>query len=179
MIDKLRLLAKEHADLEQKIQTPEVLRNPKEIARIGKRISELKPLVSMLAEYEKYSSAIAFLKEAGDDPEMKTMAEEEANEARAKMPQLEERMRAFLVPKDPDDDRSVIMEVRAGTGGEEAALFAAELLKMYLRYAESRGWKTQLLDTSHGDAGGIKNATARIEGGGAYGQLKFESGGPR
>ncbi len=176
MIDKLRLLAKEYEDLQRKIQTSEVLKNPKEIARIGKRIAELESLVEMLAEYDTYSAAIAFLKEAGEDPEMMKMAEEEASAAREKMPELEERMRAFLVPKDPDDDRSVIMEVRAGTGGEEASLFAAELLKMYLRYAEMQGWKTQLLDTSHADAGGIKNATARIEGNGAYGELKFESG---
>jgi peptide chain release factor 1 len=85
-------------------------------------------------------------------------------------------MKAFLIPQDPDDDRSVILEVRAGTGGEEAALFAGELLRMYLRFAEGKDWKTQLLDKSDAEAGGVKEASARIEGVGAYGQLKFESG---
>ncbi len=176
MIEKLRLLAREYDSLQAEIRTTAVLHNPKEIARIGKRIAELRPLVTMLEAYDKCLAAVSFAEDPGDDPEMKQMAEEEAHSAKAKMPELEERMRSFLIPKDPDDERFVIVEVRAGAGGDEAALFAAELLKMYLRYAETKRWKTHLLDVSSGDAGGIKNATARIEGNGAYGMLKFESG---
>ena len=176
MIDQLRLLAKEHGDLQQKMQDPEVLSNPKEIARIGKRISDLEPLIGLLAEYDAAQGAIAFVNEAKDDPELKKMAEEEAQSAKEKLPALEEKMKTFLIPKDPDDDRSVILEVRAGTGGEEAALFAAELLRMYMRFAEENKWSTELMSKADADAGGIKEAVCRIDGVGAYGQLKFESG---
>ena len=174
MIEKLRLLADEYTALQEKMQDPEVLSNPKEIARIGKRMSDLEPLLSMINEYDEYQEAIAYAKEADD--EIRAMAEEEADAARKRLPELEEQMQVFLVPKDPDDDRSVILEVRAGTGGEEAALFAAELLRMYLRYAEEQKWTTELLNKADADAGGIKEAVCKIDGVGAYGQLKFESG---
>jgi len=158
------------------MRDPSVLANPKEIARIGRRIAELEPLEELLKEYDACTKAIAFVDETGDDAELKLLAEEEAQNARQKIPELEESMRQFLVPKDPDDDRSVILEVRAGTGGEEAALFAAELLRMYLRYAEEQHWRTELLSKADADTGGIKEAICRIDGMGAYGQLKFESG---
>ncbi len=166
----------ERKDLERMLQEPLVHKNPSELARIGKRLKELEPLQELLSEYDRCSNAIAFVKEAKGDPEMEDLAKEEAEKARVRMKALEADMQKFLVPKDPDDEKSVVLEVRAGAGGEEAALFAAELLKMYLRHSESQGWKTELLDASYGDAGGIKNATARIEGNGAYGRLKFESG---
>lgn len=176
MIETLRALAKEREDLQLHMQDPEVLRNPKEIARIGKRISELEPLVAMIQEYDACQSAIAFVAEAGEDLELKAMAEEEADEARKKLPELEEKMKKFLIPKDPDDDRSVILEVRAGTGGEEAALFAAELLRMYMRFAEENNWTVELMEKNDADSGGIKEAVCKIDGVGAYGMLKFESG---
>ncbi len=176
MIDKLRLLAKEHLDLQQKMQDPDVLSNPKEIAKIGKRMSDLEPLLTMLKEYDTCQAAVAFVKEAGDDPEMKAMAEEEANTAQQRIPALEEEMKLFLIPRDPDDDRSVILEIRAGTGGEEAALFAGELLRMYMRYAEESNWNVELMDKKDADSGGVKEAVCKIDGVGSYGQLKFESG---
>ena len=175
MIEKLRALAQEHKDLQGKMSDPDVLANPKEIARIGKRLSDLEPLIDMLTQYDTHQKAIDFAKEA-EDPELKEMAEAEADEAREALPLLEEKMRTFLIPKDPDDDRSVILEVRAGTGGEEAALFAAELLRMYMRYAEDQKWTVELLDKADADAGGIKEAVCKIDGVGAYGQLKYESG---
>ena len=176
MIDKLRALAKEYEELQGKMSDSDVLSNPKEIARIGKRMSDLEPLLAMIKEYDAAEEAIAFVKEAGDDPEMKAMAEEEAESAKKKIPELEEQMKKFLIPKDADDDRSVILEVRAGTGGEEAGLFAAELLRMYLRYAEEQGWQTELMDKKDADTGGVKEAVCKIDGVGAYGQLKYESG---
>ncbi len=176
MIEKLRLLVAEHADLQLRMSNPEVYNNPKEIARIGKRISELEPVLSLVDEYDAAQKAIAFASEVQGDVEMGPMAEEEAVAARIKLPPLEEKMRKFLIPKNPDDDRSVILEVRAGTGGEEASLFASELLRMYLRYAEERGWKSELMDKADADGGGIKEAICRIEGVGVYGELKFESG---
>lgn len=176
MIEKLRLLVAEHADLQKQMSSPEVYNNPKEIARIGKRISDLEPLTHLVEEFDAAQKAIAFAAEVSSDPEMGPMAEEEAAAARAKIPELEQQMRKFLIPRNPDDDRSVIMEVRAGTGGEEASLFAAELLRMYLRYADERGWKSELMDKADADGGGIKEAICKIDGTGVYGELKFESG---
>lgn len=155
---------------------PAVLSNPKEIARVGKRLSELRPLLALIEDFDRAQKAIAFVSEAKGDPEMEAMAEEEAAQARERLPQIEEEMRKFLIPKDPDDDKSVILEVRAGTGGEEAALFAAELMRMYLRYAEEKGWKADILDKADADSGGIKEVTCKIDGVGVYGKLKYESG---
>ena len=176
MIDKLRALAKEYEDLQQSMQDPEVLSQPKEIARVGKRISDLEPFIALLKEYDACEKAIAFVGEAGDDKELKAMAEEEAEAAKSRLPELEDEMKLFLIPKDPDDDRSVILEVRAGTGGDEAALFAGELLRMYLRFAEEQSFATELLSKTDAESGGVKEAVCKIDGAGAYGQLKFESG---
>jgi peptide chain release factor 1 len=130
----------------------------------------------MIKEYDAAKEAIKFAEEAGDDPEMKAMAEEEADIARKRIPKLEEEMKLYLIPKDPDDDRSVILEIRAGTGGDEAALFAGELLRMYLRFAEEQNWKTELMDKKDAESGGVKEAVCKIDGIGAYGMMKFESG---
>lgn len=176
MIHKLRTLAEEYRSLQEQLSDPAVFSDPKLMARIGKRRAELEPLMELLSEYDRLQEAIRFASEELGDAELKQMAEEEASAARARLPQLEEEMRSFLVPKDPDDDKNVIVEVRAGTGGDEAALFAGELLRMYIRYAEEQGWKTELLDASHSDGGGIKEASCKIDGLGAYGQLKYESG---
>ena len=176
MIEKLRSLASEINDLNMKMQDPDVLSSPKDIARIGKRISDLAPLVELLKEYDNCQSSIAFVKEAKGDPEMEALAEEEAATAKVRIAELEEEMRLFLLPKDPDDDRSVILEIRAGTGGDEAALFAGELLRMYLRFAEEQNWSTELLSKADADGGGVKDASCKIDGVGAYGLLKYESG---
>ena len=176
MIDKLRLLADEHAALQLKMQDPDIYGKPKEMARVGKRISELEPLLEMLKEYDACQAAIKFADEAGEDPELKAMADEEAEVAKQKLPKLEEDMQLFLIPKDPDDDRSVILEVRAGTGGDEAALFAGEILRMYMRYAEQNNWSLELMEKADADGGGIKEAVCKIDGVGAYGMLKYESG---
>jgi peptide chain release factor 1 len=176
MIDKLRTLAAEYDALSSKMIEPEVLSDPKQIARIGKRMKDLEPLLGMIKQYDEAQAAIKFVEEAGDDPEMKVMAEEEAEVARKRIPELEEEMKLFLIPKDPDDDRSVILEIRAGTGGDEAALFAGELLRMYLRFAEEQKWTTELMDKKDAESGGVKEAVCKIDGIGAYGMMKFESG---
>ncbi len=175
MIQKIYKLRDEYRDLEKRIQDPAVHADPKEIARIGKRMSDLEPLLPLLEEYERCERSIKDAQEL-TDPELKTLADEEAADAEKRMPELLQSMKTFLIPKDPDDSKSVIVEVRAGAGGEEASLFAAELLRMYIRYSEEQGWKTELLDTSDADGGGIKEASCRIEGRGVYGQLKYESG---
>src|SRR3989338_4650797 len=163
MIESLRAMAKEYSDLQLQLQDPNMYANPKELQRIGKRSAQLEPLISLLEEYDACQEAIAEAKSI-TDTDLKALAEEEAATARERLPKLEEEMRAFLIPRDPNDDKSVIIEVRAGAGGDEAALFASELVRMYLRYAEERGWKTELLDKSDSDAGGIKEVSARIEG---------------
>ena len=176
MLDKVRASIAEYDELQQKMQDPSVYGDSKEITRISRRIKQLKPLFETYQEYLKCERAVADVATVKDDPELLALAEEDAASARSRMPELLEKMKRLLIPKNPDDERSVILEVRAGTGGEEAALFAAEQLKMYLRYAEGRGWKAELIDTSVADAGGIKEASARIQGEGAYGALKYESG---
>jgi len=176
MIEKLRALADEYRELQRRIQAPEVLSDPKQIAEIGKKISDLEPLIGQLKEYDQCQAALTNVAEVASDPELKALAEEEAAQAKERIPQLEEEMKKFLIPRDPDDGKNVILEVRAGTGGEEAALFAAELLRMYIRYAEEHGWKTELLNKADADGGGIKEAVCGIQGSGAYGRLKFESG---
>ena len=176
MIEKLRAMAKEYESLQKQIQDPEVLSDPKKIATIGKKLSDLQPLIGLLKEYDKCREAIKSVEEVKDDPELKALAEEEAEVASGRLVELEADMKAFLIPRDPDDDKNVILEVRAGTGGEEAALFGAELMRMYLRFAEEQGWKTNILSKADADGGGIKEVICKIEGDGAYGKLKFESG---
>jgi len=176
MIEQLKALAEEFQALQQKMQDPEVLSDPKQIASIGKRISDLEPAIKLLGEYEELQKTINAVEEVKDDPELKELAEEEAQEAKQKIPQLEEEIKKFLVPKDPDDEKNVILEVRAGTGGDEAALFGGELLRMYLRFSEEQGWKTELMSKADAEGGGIKEAICKIDGVGAYGKLKFESG---
>lgn len=176
MIDKIRALVAEYESLQKKMEDPAVYGDQKEVARIGKRLRELEPLLPLAKEYDQAEKSIAEGKSLASDPDLGPLAQEEADKAQLRLPELEEAMRMFLIPKDQDDEKSVILEVRAGTGGEEAALFAAEQLRMYLRYAESKKWATEFLRKSDSDAGGIKEAVVRIEGNGAYGDLKFESG---
>src|SRR3989344_2136525 len=176
MQNRARILMAEHAHLQEQLMDPAVSDHPMELKRIGKRLSELSEILPTIEEYLCAWSAIDEVALHKHDPELLALAEEEAEEARKKILVLEESIKAFLVPKDVDDDRPAIIEVRAGTGGEEAALFAAELIRMYIRFAEDQGWKTELMSKSDADAGGIKEAIIRIPNGGGYGELKFESG---
>lgn len=176
MIDKARAAVKELQSVRKKMEDPAVYGDRKELTTLSRRMKQLEPLEQALKEYDRLDRAMRDEAEFAGDPELRVMAEEEAEKARQHLPAVEDRIKRLLIPRNPDDEKSVILEVRAGTGGEEAALFAAEQLKMYLRYAESRGWKTELLDVSHADGGGVKEAGARIEGDGVYGDLKFESG---
>lgn len=172
--DTLAALVQEHSLLQLQMSDVAVLSNPKELARIGKRLAALAPLPDLLLEYDRLTEALQLPKQS--DMDLETLAQAEREDAQEKLPALEAQLKKFLLPPDPDDDRGVILEVRAGAGGEEAALFAAELLRMYIRFAESQGWKTELLDRSDADGGGIKEASCRIEGAMVYGALKYESG---
>ncbi len=176
MKDKLQPLVDEYMTLQQSLQEPDVYSQPAEVARIGKRMSELETAVDLHAELVSAQQSLVDALDAKSDPSMAEIALAQEREAREKLDALDERIKHILTPRDPLDQKDVILEVRAGTGGEEASLFAAELLRMYLRYAERKGWKTTLLDRSDADQGGIKEAIVRVDGSDVYGHLKFEGG---
>lgn len=176
MNDKLRPLVDEHAALQRSLQDPAVYSNPAEVARIGKRLAELEPAVDVHAKLVSMQQSLLDALDAKNDPSMADIAAEQEQQAKARIAELEVLARELLTPKDPLDSKDAILEVRAGTGGEEASLFAAELVRMYLRYAERKGWKATLLDRSDADQGGIKEAVLRIDGPDAYGHLRYEGG---
>jgi len=178
MLEKLDQVAKRHEELQQLLADPAVVTNPRLLQQYARELVGLEELV---ATYRAYQETMRHLAEAEDlagdeDQELATLAREEADLLRKRLPELQERLRRLLLPKDPNDERSVILEIRAGTGGEEAALFAGDLFRMYTRYAEAQGWKTELMSTHLNDLGGFKEVIFEIQGEGAYSRLKYESG---
>ena len=179
MLERLEKMAKKHQDLLAQQADPVVAVDPNKSRVVAQKLAELEPVVSAYREYRKISSELEGAREIvdeADDDEMRQMAEAEADELNDRLTEIEERLKLLLLPADPNDRRNIVLEIRAGTGGGEAALFAAELLRMYGRYAESRRWKMSLIDSSETGLGGIKEAVAVIEGDGAYSRLKYESG---
>jgi peptide chain release factor 1 len=150
--------------------------SPAEIATISREYSALKPVVDDIAAYNAALNDLAEAEAMLADPEMRALAEEEIPALKARIPQMEQALRLALLPKDAADARPAILEIRPGTGGDEAALFAADLLRMYQRYAETQGWRFEILEQQDSDLGGIKEVSAHIEGEGAFAKLKFESG---
>ena len=149
---------------------------PAEIAALGREYAELRPVVAGIAEHARALDDLAAAQAMRSDPEMRALAEEEMARLGAALPALEERLRLALLPKDAADERSAILEIRAGTGGEEAALFAADLMRMYQRYAEAKGWRFEIMEMTETDLGGLRELVARIDGEGVFARLKFESG---
>lgn len=149
---------------------------PAEIARISREYSELKPVVGEILAYNQARDDLHEAEGWLADPEMRDLAEEELPRLKARIPEMEHALRLALLPKDAADARPAILEIRPGTGGEEAALFAGDLLRMYQRYAETKGWRFELMDYAATELGGVKEAVARIEGEGVFARLKFESG---
>ncbi|MFC3060425.1 peptide chain release factor 1 [Paenirhodobacter populi] len=149
---------------------------PAEIAALSREYSELKPVVDQIAAYRQALDDLAEAEGWLHDPEMKDLAEEELPRLKARIPEMEQALRLALLPKDAADARPAILEIRPGTGGDEAALFAGDLLRMYQRYAETMGWRFELLDLTPSELGGVKEVTARIEGEGVFARLKYESG---
>ncbi len=147
-----------------------------DIAALAKEYSDLRPVVEQMEAYTRLVDDIAEAEEMLLDPEMKALAEEELPELRAALPGAEEALQVSLLPKDTADARPAMLEIRPGTGGDEAALFAGDLLRMYLRYAEAQGWKVDIIDEAATELGGIKEVTAHITGVGVFGRMKFESG---
>jgi peptide chain release factor 1 len=178
MIDRLAELEARYEEISSLLSTPEAAADPARLADLGRELSRLEPLVSGLREWRSLQAELHEARAMGDDPdeEIRTMAREEVERLSGQASALESDLRLRLVPTDPNDERNVIVEVRAGTGGEEAALFAADLFRMYARYAERRRWKLEVMTTSESDSGGFKEIIAEIRGDAAFSRLKFESG---
>ena len=168
-----------HASLEAALADPGVSRDPGRLRDLAKEHARLAPVVEAAARWEAIAGRLeedrAILAES-DDPDLRELARAEIAELETEALEREEHLRRLLVPRDPIDDKDAVLEVRAGTGGEEAALFAGELLRMYARYAERRGWTVELIDVSESDTGGVREAIAMVHGPGAYGMLRHESG---
>lgn len=179
MLDKLRILKNQYDQLQRRMEEPETYSDPALYARCEREARELAPIVEAYCEYERAEVDMRAALELMDDAEMRELAQEEYAEAKARMAELSEKMKLLLLPKDPNDAKNVIMEIRGGVGGEEGMLFAADLFRMYSMYAESRGWRIEIANINETELGGIKEISFVVEGEGAYSRLKFEAGGHR
>lgn len=179
MLDKLRILKNQYEQLQRRMEEPETYSNPALYARCEREARELAPIVEAYCEYERAEADARTSLELMDDAELRELAQEEYAEAKARMAELSEKMKLLLLPKDPNDAKNVIMEIRGGVGGEEGMLFAADLFRMYSMYAESRGWRIEIANINETELGGIKEISFIVEGEGAYSRLKFEAGGHR
>ncbi|MGE5792758.1 MAG: peptide chain release factor 1, partial [Bacteroidota bacterium] len=176
---KLDQLARRLEELNALLSAERATRDMAEFKRLSREHAEITPVSARYAEYRAAEADLAAANEMADDPEMRSFAAAEAESARGKMAALEEDLQRLLLPRDPNDERNIFVEIRAGTGGDESALFAGDLFRMYSRYAERHGWGVEVLSSSPSDLGGFKEVIARIVGKGAYSKLKFESGGHR
>jgi peptide chain release factor 1 len=161
------------------LQQPDVVSDMQRFRSLTREHAEVSEVAGLFEQFRQRESALAQAQEMLQDPEMAEMAREEIASVEAALPALEEELQRLLLPKDPDDVRNTFIEIRAGTGGDESALFAGDLLRMYTRYAERQGWRTEIVSESEGEVGGFKEVVIRVVGDGAYGKLKFESGGHR
>ncbi|MCR5134939.1 MAG: peptide chain release factor 1, partial [Clostridiales bacterium] len=180
MLEKLDFIQDKYDELAMKCADPAVIADQANWQKYAKEMGEMEPIVKKYKEYKDCIQSIQdakdILGESGLDEEMKELAKMELSEGEEQRDQLEEELKILLLPKDPNDDRNVILEIRAGTGGDEAALFGADLLRMYTMYAESKGWKVEVMDLNDTGIGGVKEAEVLIKGKGAYSRLKYESG---
>lgn len=176
MQERLREIEAKYAELERKMAEPEYYSDAEAYAKLAKEQKELAPLAAACREYFKCEADIADAKELLSDPEMAELAREELEAAKARLEELEEEIKLLMLPGDPNDGKNVIIEIRAGVGGEESALFAGSLYRMYSMYAESRRWKLEVANVNDTELGGIKEISFVIEGAGAYSRLKYESG---
>jgi len=176
---KLEGLQERYEEVQALLGEPDVIADQDRFRQLSKEYSQLEAVVNAFLAYQQNQEDIATATEMLADPEMKEMAEEELAEARAQTEALEQELQILLLPKDPNDDRSAFVEIRAGAGGDEAAIFAGDLLRMYSRYAEQKGWSVELMSASDGEHGGYKEVIAKFSGDSVYGELKFESGGHR
>ena len=179
MFDKLEDLLHHYEELMNTLSEPDVANDPNRFRKLMKEQSDLQPIVEAYKEYKQckqnIEDSLAMLEEENDE-EMRELAKEELNESKDRLAELEQELKILLLPKDPNDDKNVIVEIRAGAGGEEAALFAAEIYRMYVHYAERRHWKVETLEADETGIGGMKSVDFMVTGAGAYSVLKYESG---
>ena len=179
MLNKLAEIEKRYEEVTQKLYDPEIVSNQHLLKKYSKEQKDLQPLIETYREYRKLLLELNEAKEiieANEDADMVEMAKEEVSEIEPQIPDFEDRLKILLIPKDPNDDKNIILEIRAGAGGDEAGIFAGDLFRMYTRYSDSRGWKVEIMSISDATAGGYKEVIAEIVGEGAYSRLKFESG---
>lgn len=176
MEEKLKEIALRYEQLQQQLMDPAVYNDTEKLKTINQECKELEPVVEVFHIYDKAMDHLAQAKELLGDPELRDVAQEEYDVAKFEAERLREELKRLLIPSDPNDAKNVIMEIRGGVGGEEGALFAASLLRMYTMYAESNGWKLEIVNLNETELGGIKECSVLIEGKGAYSRLKFESG---
>lgn len=176
MLNKLKEIEEKYADLEQRMQDPSVYSDPATYTKLAREQKELTPIVVAYREYLKRKKESQEACDLMSDPDFKEMAQEEFNEAQADMERLEAEIKILLLPSDPNDNKNVIVEIRGGAGGEEAALFAYNLYRMYTMYAESKRWKSEIANINETELGGFKEVSFLIEGEGVYSRMKFESG---
>lgn len=179
MFDKLEDLLIRYEELMSELSEPDVANNPERFRKLMKEQSDILPIVEAYKEYKQckqnIEDSLAMLEEESDE-EMRELAKEELNDAKNRVAELENELKILLLPKDPNDDKNVIVEIRAGAGGDEAALFAAEIYRMYQHYAETKNWKTEIMECDDTGIGGMKSVTFMITGAGAYSVMKYESG---
>ena len=179
MLDKLDFIEKRYEELNKAISDPDIINNQQEWQKLVKEHAEIEEIVTVYREYRKVleeTEEIQEMLQDKPDPEFKEMLDQELAELTPKKEELEQKLKILLIPSDPNDKKNVIVEIRSGAGGEEAALFGADLYRMYTRYAERQGWKCEVLSASFTDIGGVKELFFMIEGQGAYSRLKYESG---
>ena len=176
MFEKLNALAQRMDELEARLSEPGLYDDPDRAAKLLKERNELEPIVAAFRAYERAKQAQADALEMLSDPDMKELAQEELQQAKADIARLEEELKVLLLPKDPNDDKNIFVEIRGGAGGEESALFAADLYRMYTMYADKRGWQTEVMSKSETELGGYKEIVFRVAGNKVYSRLKFESG---
>ena len=176
MMEKLRALDLHYADVEARLSAPETYEDPALVARLNKEQRELEPVVMAYRAYQRRRQDLEDAEALMGDPDMKELAQEEYQQAREELARLEEEIKVLLRPRDPNDDKNVIVEIRAGVGGEEAALFAHSLFRMYSMYADARRWRVEVDSVNETELGGVKEICFTIEGDGAWSRLKFESG---
>ena len=176
MLEKLQAIARRLDQVERQLSDPAIYADREMLTRLSREQKELTPIAAAFRAWQQAEDDCAQAQELLTDPEMRELAQEELRRARQERDRLSEELKRLLLPRDPNDDRNVILEVRAGIGGEEGALFAADLLRMYALYAERRGWNMELVYENTTELGGVKEASATIEGQGAWSRLKFEAG---
>jgi peptide chain release factor 1 len=176
---KLAALERRLKEIDAKLADPEVTNDLDNYRRLSQERSEIEPIVAAYGEYRKAQEDVVAAEEMARDPQMREFAQEEITAGRARLEAIADDLQRMLLPKDPNDERNLFLEIRAGTGGDESALFAGDLFRMYSRFAERNRWQVEIVSESPGDAGGYKEVIARIVGQGAYSRLKFESGGHR